>query len=235
VEFHGEDRFVWWLGENRFFCRRCKSQGRGRGESGVYTPEDLAARLHVEISQTLIDAAPAERVEKPLKMLWSDRKVGEAHRRVDRDFWRRYGWDDATINHFRLGRGVVYTDDGEVNTIPMCIQKPFESPIDGYVIATRAIGQGGKKHTPGSLHSYLWMIERYPDDKTIVVAEGEKDAISVSLLGWNVATTLVGASVWSNEKTLFLKALGYERILVFGDNDEPGQSLNRMVAESWPR
>lgn len=235
VEFRGKDRFVWWQSENRFFCRRCKTHGRGRGESGVYTPEDLAFRLRVEISATLATAEPGERIEKPLKMLWTDRQVDAAHRRVDRAFWYRYGWDDATIDHFRLGQGVVYTDDGEVNTIPMRLQKPFQSPIDGYVIATRAIGQGGKKHTPGSLHNYLWLIERYPDDKTIVVAEGEKDAISVSLLGWNVATTLVGASVWSNERTQFLKALGYERVLVFGDNDEPGQTLNRMVAESCHR
>jgi hypothetical protein len=228
IEFRGEDRLVWWIGENRFFCRRCAAVGRGR--NGVYTAEDLAQRLGLTVAAELIHAEPQERIEQPLRMLWSERQVSIAHARVNRDFWYRYGWDDATINHFRLGRGVFYSADGEVNIIPMRVQKAFESPISEYAVAVRG-GEGRvKKHNPGSFKPYTWLIERYPSDKTIVIAEGEKDGITDSLLGWNVAVAF-GTGTWTTEKTLFLRSIGYEHIYVFGDNNEAGHLFNLRVAE----
>lgn len=237
ITFYGRHRLVWWLGENRFFCRHCNLAGRGH--NGVYFVGEVARIFGAEVDSDIGISTVGER-ELPLRMLWSANEVYAAHRKVDYAFWERFGWTRDTINYFQLGRGTVYSADGPVNVIPMRVQKPYENPLPDYVIATRepplSDGRdhpGNKKRTPGSIKPYVWMIERYrtnPEDlKTIVIAEGEKDAISLSQLGFNVACSF-GTNMWSLTKTQFLIALGYSRIIVFSDNDIPGYAFVRNAA-----
>lgn len=74
-----------------------------------------------------------------------------------------------------------------------------------------------------------------PGVTEIHVTEGEFDCIILSMLGY-AAVGVPGASQWSDERavrwTLMLE--GYEKVYVWGDNDDPGEKFAKEVRRSLP-
>ena len=231
VKFYGTDRLVWFVNSNVFMCRRCAAEERGRGGKGVYTLTDAAAIFGEWVSDELENAqnkAP-KREEIPLGNLFTTAMVRSAHRRVDRDYWKQFQWTDEVIDRFQLGRGRFMGHDG-LHIIPMKITRLFgenRGEIEDWYIATR----GGERpyRSSGSVTSYWWEIVNNPNSRIALLAEGEKDAISLSYLfpEYNVLTTW-GASSWTHEKT-HVVAQKYGELWVYGDNDEAGHALIEAV------
>ncbi|MDB4893177.1 MAG: hypothetical protein JWL61_5032, partial [Gemmatimonadetes bacterium] len=65
--------------------------------------------------------------------------------------------------------------------------------------------------------------------KTIYIVEGEKDADALSMEGYSATTCPMGAGKW---RETFSAALKGASVVIFPDNDEPGQSHAEQVAAS---
>lgn len=231
ITFYGTDRLVWFVNSNVFMCRRCAAEGRGRGGKGVYTLTDAAVLFGEWVSDELeIEQNKAsKREETPLGNLFTTAMVRSAHRRVDREYWKQFQWTDEVIDRFQLGRSRFMGHDN-LHIIPMKITRLFgenRGDIEDWYIATR----GGERpyRSSGTVTSYWWEIVNNPDSRVALLAEGEKDAISLSFLfpEYNVITTW-GASSWTHEKTNVV-AQKYGELWVYGDNDDAGHALIESV------
>jgi hypothetical protein len=201
----------------------------------------VARRLGQEVSPDAPDSRflQAELPEEtPLSGLWLESMVRAAHQRADREYWKAFGWDDAVIDRFLLGKGTFHGQEN-LHILPMKLERalrptteyPLGSQTDWY-IATR----GGDRpyRSPGSVRSFWWHIVNDPLSRVVILAEGEKDAISLAWLfpEHNVLTTW-GAASWTKEKTVRAAQL-YSEMWVMGDNDDAGRLLNSAVFASNP-
>lgn len=226
--FWGTDRLIWRLRDNTFWCRVCHREGRGH--NGNYFAFELA-RLFNASFDPLLAQPQTTRQDNPI-LYWTFAQILAAHADVQREFWYRFGWDDNTIDHFRLGYGTLYYSDGAVNIIPMSIRTPdADSVKDLYYVSGRREGLDAKR-IKGSIHNYFWFINEDPESKVVAFTEGEKDAITAWVLGYRNIVATFGTEAWSFEKTKFLKNQGFETVHAFGDNDEAGSSLNRRIT-AW--
>lgn len=239
VTFYGEDRLIWFINNNVFLCRRCRDEGRGRGGKGVFTLLDAAALFGTwvadDVERAIVSSAQKVREEVPLNHMWIDAMVQAAHQRVDRSYWKAFNWPDEVIDRFRLGKGRFMGKD-DLHIIPMKLTRIFKAnPEDvlgersDWYIATR--GADRPYRSSGSVYNYWWHIVNNVDSDVVLLAEGEKDAISLAYLfpEYNIVTTW-GAASWTLEKTREL-ANRYKELRVYGDNDEAGHALIEAVYE----
>lgn len=233
VRFYGEDRLIWFLANNVFVCRQCKERGDGRSGKGLYTLQMMANLFGVAVSGELTQAQ-TRREEIPLSNLWADFMVERAHREVKREWFYGYGWTDETINRFKLGWGRFRGHAEPVHIIPMKIRRVIaDSPEDELVettdwyVATR--GADRPLRSSGSVFNYWCEIVNNPESKIVMLAEGEKDGISLAQVfpDHNVVISW-GAASWMEQKTRLL-AEKYEECWVFGDNDDAGQAFSSQV------
>jgi hypothetical protein len=241
-ELGGEDRFIWWIDKAHCWCRV---------EQRIYHYTDIAAAFNETLDpdfqeKSALDAA-ASRQEKEFdlagqrivpspeamfKGLWTQGQVDAAHAAVDRGYWRKFGWDDATIDRFQLGYGEFHGELGHI--IPMHVSNSVGDVSQNYYIASRlAVPRGKQKVIRNSKYvkgqngkDYFWYLPG-DDTSTILLAEGEKDGITASFLGFSVAVAY-GTAAWGIPLTQYLKKLGYTTILVAQDYDDAG---NKLVAE----
>lgn len=230
ITFSGDDRLVVFVDSGRQWCRHCAARGDGRSGRGSYTLKDLSIRLGISVAEHLEQNLHSAG-DTPLSMLWLDSQVEEAHQKVDRAYWKeKCGWDDTVINHFKLGKGVIYQRMGEGHTIPMHVRRPGEEPIEYWYISCRKDGR--KERTPGTIKPYFWLVQENPDSDECAITEGEKDGPTVWWAGWKNFTSSYGTHHWTLAKIEELWKLGYRKLVVFGDNDSEGQDFSRQVA-SW--
>jgi hypothetical protein len=83
----------------------------------------------------------------------------------------------------------------------------------------------GIRHIP---FNYPNVIKSKKEDKTIIDAEGEKDAETARILGYT-GTTMGGASDWKDEWKGFFRN---GRIVLVSDNDKPGIGLVQNISKS---
>jgi 5S rRNA maturation endonuclease (ribonuclease M5) len=235
VSFYGRDRLIWFLKDNAFVCRQCKEHGRGRNKKGYYSLTEVANFFGESVSAINSGVYELQREEVPLRNLWTTAMVEAAHAQVDRPFFYRFGWTDATIDRFKLGKGRFRGASEPLHIIPMRIERIFKSAPDDelgelneWYIATR----GGDRpyRSSGSVFNYWSLLKGCAPTKTVLIAEGEKDAISLTQLFPTFDVVVAwGASSWSAAKTEKL-AKAYDEIVVFGDNDEAGAAFNEQIA-----
>lgn len=230
IAFTGEDRLVIFIETGGQYCRQCASRGDGRHGRGYYSLKDLMIRLGLTAAEHLEHEASTIE-DTPLHMLWLDSQVEAAHAAVDRAYWKeKCGWNDAIINHFKLGFGILYQRMGAGHIIPMKVRKAGEEPLEAWYIACRKDGR--KERSPGSSKPYFWLNNEDPQSDLIGVTEGEKDLPTAWAIGYKNATAAFGVNHWTLARVEELWKLGYRRMDVFGDNDEEGEAFARRVA-SW--
>jgi hypothetical protein len=79
------------------------------------------------------------------------------------------------------------------------------------------------------------VLYRLPDlhgRKTVFVCEGERDSDLIWSLGLPATTCPGGAGKWRPEYSAMLTAAGCKHVVVFPDNDAPGEAHGRDVARS---
>lgn len=234
VTFVGDDRMVWFHHNSIFWCRHCQVDGRGR--NGAYTVVDMLRQLGLseEDASVFSEGSGEGRggATKPINLL-SERMVDIYHRNIDRGYWKRFGWDNATMDRFQLGRGELSVDTRPMHIIPTRLQSILkDEPEDAYFPHGR-MDDGGKRHAPGSIKDYLWLIPSTESlSRRLVVTEGEKDAITASLLFPEAdIVAFFGVNHYSRRHALWLaRERLYDDAFVLGDNDDSGAAFNRQVA-----
>ena len=238
-----------WAGDNRlhlyadgkgFYCRQCDSANRGGNgrKTGYYTIEEVAVRLGLQVDISYDPSLSSEVLEKPLQNLWAQKQIDAAHQQVDYNFWlNEYGWAQATVDHFQLGRGTLYPRNPNTHLIPMKgLHKFGEKAQVFYYMSSRGYDKSGnkiKERSPGSSKPYLWLHTTDENDKTIVICEGETDGITAYTIGYaNIAVTF-GSRTWVDEKAQLIKDLGFEKIIVLVDGDAAGVVLSNEIIESF--
>lgn len=228
IAFTGDDRLVVFVETGGQWCRHCAARGDGRHGRGYYSLKDLMIRLGLSAAEHLEHEAQTIE-DTPLHMLWLDQQVNAAHAAVDRLYWKdKCGWNDEIIDHFRLGKGILYQRMGEGHIIPMKVRKPGEEPLEAWYISCRKDGR--KERSPGSSKPYFWLIHEDPQSDLVAVNEGEKDIPTSWAIGYRNATAAFGVNHWTLAKVEELWKLGFRRMDVFGDNDEEGEAFARKVA-----
>ena len=81
----------------------------------------------------------------------------------------------------------------------------------------------------GDVQRLLYHLPEVRASDVVFVTEGEKDAESVTSLGFVATTNPGGAGKWLEEHS---KALKGKKVIVLQDDDEPGRKHGRAVAES---
>jgi archaellum biogenesis ATPase FlaH len=83
-----------------------------------------------------------------------------------------------------------------------------------------------------SVRRVLYRLPALKGQKRVFIVEGEKDADRLAALGQPATTNVGGAGKWRDEYTEQLKAAGVEQVVIIPDNDEPGETHARKVAQS---
>jgi hypothetical protein len=76
----------------------------------------------------------------------------------------------------------------------------------------------------------LYRLHEWQGKKKLAIVEGEKDADALVKWGIPATTNMGGANSWRPEYIDQIKAAGIERLVVFGDNDEPGRRHAHLIA-----
>lgn len=230
-KFYGTDRLIWYADGKGVYCRQ---------EEKYYPIDKVAEFFDGRIApdfDMLIEGSVEFRTEAPV--LASPRYVDQCHAQVDRSYWYANGWSDQTIDRFKLGKGSLYpfSTKAQRHLIPMQCQLEGEEPLSGYSFEGRLVDKEVNEprniKTKGLTKGYFWYVEDDPDNKTIAVAEGPKDAITLWQNGYKNFAAIFGSGGFTSGIADFLKSKGYTRILVFGDNDEAGDKFDRNVTRMF--
>jgi hypothetical protein len=228
--FVGDDRFVWFSSHTGCYCRR---------ENRYYGYKDVVERLSPGnvISDDLKVEVTVER-QKRAVVLADESFVDELHSHCDRSFWYRFNWSDDVIDHFRLGFGPLYRASANESrhVIPFVPHTVSES-LEGYSFEGRRTkkkrdGKDNIKTAGLTGRDYFWYIQERPEDRRLAITEGLKDAITAWICGYENFMAIFGTSAWNDEFMQFVVDQGYTELILFGDNDEPGQELNKKIKEA---
>jgi hypothetical protein len=107
----------------------------------------------------------------------------------------------------------------------------YKLPNGKKTFKQRTINEDGSidyKATVGVPFRYPQLIEAIKQDKVIIFAEGEKDAMTAKILGYE-STTMGGASDWKDEYKNFFKGAN---LVLIPDKDDPGLKLTSSMIDS---
>ncbi len=93
----------------------------------------------------------------------------------------------------------------------------------------RPDGQGGWTWNLRGVKRVLFRLGTLKDTDLVVVVEGEKDTLTLAGLGFVATCNPMGAGKWREE---YSDQLAGKHVLIFPDNDEPGQKHAREVEAS---
>jgi hypothetical protein len=229
VAFYGEDRLIWWADDGGVWCRKCTTRR---------TLAELAEFFHVDAQQFVFDAEAAEKTRLRKSKHTSDLRTSDTvdnfHRTVVRDYWKKFGWTDETIERFRLGYGRMKSNE-RINRhlIPFRAQHHTKGVMEGWSFEGRNPDAPKKVRnvkTAGLTKGYFWLIEDDPADKTLYIAEGPKDAISLSQMGFKNVLAIFGTSYWDKGISRFVLNKGYSNAVALGDADDVGLKFDQKVA-----
>jgi len=130
-----------------------------------------------------------------------------------RAWWHGRGLDDATIDRFFLGwDGKRYTIPALYRLVPFGVKRRQSDIDDG--IAAKYISITGSRVGLFNADA-LWAAD------SVVICEGEIDAMLLERWGYAAITTTGGAGTWKPEWARFLAHVG--RIVILYDNDHAGR------------
>lgn len=233
--FYGDDRLIIFSDFKGVHCRKCKTSKRIE----QFVLDISGMDVDLESLQKSV-ATPTVKISEPLEQ--EDSHVALLHKAVQRDWWKRFGWTDALIDHFRLGYGQMYrrtlNKQRDRHVIPF---KPssFAKDYEGWVFEGRLNRREDEKiyqepynkKTAGLTNKqYFWWINEDQSSDTVAITEGLKDAITAYALGYRRILAIFGASAWSRDHATFLMRWEVKTAHLFGDHDEAGQAFNKEVA-----
>lgn len=171
------------------------------------------------------------------------------HSQVDRDYWHGYNIPDFVIDKLKLGLGsynaVAGSDRTRISVDRHIIPVPLYGDKDYVFLSRRAKSNDPitRKHDVGRGYKTTYYVADTSFDPTqvhtLAFAEGGISTLSVvsTSLASVCVTPMTGAGSWHDEWTqeLFRRYPNVERILVFPDNDEPGERYRRRVIQSVKR
>jgi 5S rRNA maturation endonuclease (ribonuclease M5) len=157
-----------------------------------------------------------------------ERRVSEcsfttAKKRIEKLTNRSGGSKLRELRKRRVVARYVYKDeDGD----PLFEKVRFEPKC----FAFRYLSETGEwKWGLGDVRRLLYHLPEVRASDVVFVAEGEKDAESVTSLGFVATTNPGGAGKWLEEHS---KALKGKKVVILQDDDEPGRKHGQAVAES---
>lgn len=224
--FYGEDRLIWF--PDGVWCRKCRTYMR---------LDDLAREFDpsADFDLSKVEDSRGQKVVRDAPAGVSEAFIDAMHKHVQRDYWYAFGWTDETIDHFRLGFGPVssWAKTGERHLIPFKVRSlEFDAKVwamEGRSTDPEQIAAGKKNvKTPGIQGRIFSYIHEGPN-RSIAICEGAKDAVSLYQLGFRHILMLPGTSVWSDDLGSWLKTKGYDRVEIYGDNDEAGRKLAEEI------
>jgi 5S rRNA maturation endonuclease (ribonuclease M5) len=224
--FYGEDRLVWFADRKSVHCRRCRTTKKLPELAQEFDPSST-----LEIDESAFEKP--EKIARPIGL--TEAYIDAMHSRVERDYWYAFGWDDATIDHFRLGYGYVApgaSGHGLRHLIPfqaMSLTWEVRSPV--WVAEGRTVDpQQSRKavRTTGVSGKIFWHIAE-ESIQPLMICEGMKDAVSLYHLGYRHIMSLAGTSTWGDELGEYIREQGYDQIVVVGDNDDAGRDISRII------
>jgi len=93
-------------------------------------------------------------------------------------------------------------------------------------------GAGGWIWKMDGVRRVIYHLDKIQRREVIAVVEGEKDADRLWALGLPATTNSGGAGKWRDELTAQLVEAGVKRVVIFPDNDPPGEAHSLLVARS---
>lgn len=201
--------------DGAYFCHGCGAKGTsliGFYESSHNTsfPEALSALYGTWIRPTV-----------PLRRVSSWALVLAANGKVSRWIEKHRGANRFTMKMLRLGW------DGERIVIPiineygLCINVRRYHPKNHPKMLSYKKGYGGVT---------LFPLDKYRiSEDSVLLVEGEWDAILAWQMGYNVLTTTGGAGAWKPEFNKFFKG---KDVVICYDNDPPGREGAERAAGS---
>lgn len=145
------------------------------------------------------------------------------------------GISSAAMTRFRLG----YTGDDDNFIIRHRLAIPYLTPVGAWLIKYRCIadhncgenGHGKYIYEPGStMHLFNAAVLNTAD--TVVVTEGELDAIAVETQCGISAVAYPGAEMWAKNQAWRWCFDSVSEVIVVADGDEPGQKAASVVTNS---
>lgn len=137
------------------------------------------------------------------------------------------GISEDTARRFRLG----WTGHGGQYANRLAI--PYLTPAGPWHVKYRALDPGATAkylYDPGNIQ-HLYNTETLLDADTVVVVEGELDAIAVEQAGV-AAVGYPGAQVWGKNRHWRWVFDSVDEIVIVADGDEPGEKAAHTVAAS---
>ncbi len=96
----------------------------------------------------------------------------------------------------------------------------------------RPDGEGGWVWKTIGVRRVLFGLPELSGEKTVYIAEGEKDVLTLRSLGLIAATNCGGATKWRDDYTQQLRAAGVEAVIIIPDQDDAGRKHAKIVERS---
>jgi DNA primase len=130
------------------------------------------------------------------------------------DYWRSRGLNDRAISHFKLGwDGMRYTIPGLYRNVPFGIKRRKARDVDDGIDAKYVSVTGSRVGIFNA--DTLWTAV------SVVICEGEIDAMLLEQHGYRAVTTTGGAGTWKDEWAKFFAHI--KKVTIVYDNDKAGQ------------
>jgi DNA primase len=130
-----------------------------------------------------------------------------------RAYWHSRNLDDATVDRFFLGwDGTRYTIPALYRLVPFGVKRR-QSEIDD--------GMGAKYVSVTGSRTGLFNLDAIATADSVVICEGEIDAMLLDKLNYAAVTTTGGAGTWKPDWARFFAHV--QRIVILYDNDKAGR------------
>lgn len=124
-----------------------------------------------------------------------------------------------------------YTDEDGKLLYEACRYR-YENGQKTFLLRQPDPGKPGEyKYTKAGVRMVLYrlpeVLKAIKEGRPVIVCEGEKDADTLTKMGYTATTNAMGAGKWSQGYTESLKGAD---VIILPDNDQPGEDHARMVA-----
>lgn len=184
-----------------------------------YSIEEIEDSLHVEAEE---EAENWEEAMERIAINYNSREVDKV------DYLIQRGIHSTTLQHFEVG----YSEKKELIVIPA---RDEHYQLVGFI--GRRINTEIKpkyRYSKGfPRKDILFNLNNAKHYDSVIIVEGSLDAMKIHQAGFpNVVATL-GANV-TNEHVSLLNSY-FNEIIIFHDNDEPGEAMRRRIYSQCPR
>lgn len=254
-EWIGEDRLVYFMVDKsnaahpRVWCRHAATTGN---HQPLHTLEELleVAGHPIQVNNweailndpALKRSMVRQRSRPGGGRIVSDAVVVKYHKECDRDYWSKMGFDDAVVDNFHLGTGIIEIDKGRIYHHKRGIVPIPLFPLIGqrWILKTRPMEQADTaRHLaiagqpPTLFYRSLDRDGKSVYGDTLYITEGERSSLAAWVLGYYpFAASSAGSSYWQFSWSKALVGAGYKNIVFIPDNDQAGSDMVSLVSRS---